>query len=100
MSNKKSITVTILGREYTLRVHPKDEETTREIAALVNKKMRSFRQSHPNQHELTSAIITSLALAEELHSEREKKAQQLSEVNQELADLSETLASTLAADSS
>ncbi len=64
----KSIRVRILGREYALRVRPGDEALTRDVAAYVDGKMQAFQQAHPGQSELTAAVITALAIAEELYS--------------------------------
>lgn len=73
-SETKSIRVQIMGREYALRVHEEDEAFTREIASFVNARMEQFREAHPEQAELTTAVITALALAEELHTQEEEQA--------------------------
>ena len=65
---EKPIRVEILGREYSLRVRPEDEELTLDIASYVDEKMQAFKEAHPGQSELTTAIITALAIAEELYS--------------------------------
>ena len=58
---EKSIRVNILGREYSLRVNEQDVDHTLEIATYLDTKMRAFREAHPNQHEVTTAVITGLA---------------------------------------
>lgn len=63
-----AVRIRILDREYTLRVREGDEEATQEWARYVDDKMRAFKAAHPHQSELTTAIITALALAEELHA--------------------------------
>lgn len=65
---EKSIRVRVLGREYALRVHPGDEDLTRDVAAYVDAKMQAFQQAHPGQSELTAAVITALAITEELYT--------------------------------
>lgn len=67
----KSIRVRILGREYPLRIREGDEAMTRHMARYVNAKMEAFKQAHPEQSELTTAVITALGLAEELYEARE-----------------------------
>ncbi len=67
----KSLSIHLLGREYRLLVREEDVDVTREIAAYVDAKMTAFRRAHPEQPELTAAVITALALAEELYSARE-----------------------------
>ena len=62
----KSIRVQILGREYALRVQEGDEAHTRRIASSLDARMRQFNEAHPEQAELTTAVMTALTLAEEL----------------------------------
>ncbi|CAM3311082.1 cell division protein ZapA [Rhodothermus bifroesti] len=64
---EKSIRVTIMGRDYPLRIRPEDEELMRQLAASIDEKMRAFRAAHPDQPELTAAVIVALSLAEALH---------------------------------
>jgi len=92
----KSIRVHILGREYALRVRDEDEAHTREMAAFVNRRMRSFKSAHPEQAELTTAIITALALADELHQVRDSTSADTEHVTRELNRLADTLASAVA----
>jgi len=96
----KSIRVHILGREYALRVREEDEAFTRKVASFVNTRMEAFRDAHPEQAELTTAVITALALAEELHELRDDVEGERSLVNDELDQLTGRLASVLEADSS
>ncbi len=67
---QKTIRVSLLGREYTLRVKEENEGLTRELAQYVDGKLRAFREAHPEQSETTAAIITALAVAEELFLQR------------------------------
>ena len=67
---EKLIRVRVLGREYPLRVRIEDEANTRAFAAYVDMKMKAFRRDHPEQTETTTAVITALALAEELFAAR------------------------------
>ena len=90
-SNTKSIRVHILGREYALRVHEDDEAFTREMASFVNARMEQFRDAHPEQAELTTAVITALALAEELHTAREEQTEGTEALNDELDQLADQL---------
>jgi len=90
-SNTKSIRVHILGREYALRVHEDDEAFTREMASFVNARMEQFRDAHPEQAELTTAVITALALAEELHTAKEEQNEGTEALNDELDRLADQL---------
>ncbi|WP_072714329.1 cell division protein ZapA [Rhodothermus profundi] len=71
MAPEKSIQVTIMGRSYPLRVRPEDEALMYQLAATVDEKMRAFREAHPEQSELTAAVIVALSLAEALYEARE-----------------------------
>jgi cell division protein ZapA len=62
----KSIRVTLMSREYALRVHEDDEAHTRAVAHELNAQMEAFREAHPDQAELTTAIIIALGLADKL----------------------------------
>lgn len=88
---QKPIRVHILNREYTLRVAESDVNLTREIAAELDERMQAFRKDHPTQPEITAAVITALALAQDLHSTRE----QLEELQSDLEEESTTLVQQL-----
>lgn len=83
----KSIRVNIMGREYGLRVQEGDEAHTRRIASSVNQRMKKFTEAHPEQSELTTAVMTALSLAEELFLQRDEYEDGTAALNQELEDL-------------
>jgi cell division protein ZapA len=91
----KSIRVRILGRDYPLRVRDGDETLTRDIAAYVNDKMEAFRQAHPEQSDLTTAVITALAIAEELYATWEDEDHARVDLAEQLDALSDTLDAAL-----
>lgn len=95
----KTIRVQILGREYALRVREEDEAHTREIAQFVNERMRTFQESHPEQGELTAAVITALTLAEELYDERQMQNATCNALSGEINTLAETLRAAIEPDS-
>jgi cell division protein ZapA len=97
-SATKSIRVHVLGREYALRVDEEDEAFTREVASFVNARMEQFRDEHPEQAELTTAVITALALAEELHTLQEEQAGGTKAVNKELDRLADQLETAIEED--
>ncbi|BBM68797.1 cell division protein ZapA [Rhodothermus marinus] len=84
MALEKSIQISILGRRYPLRVRAEDEALMYRLAAMVEEKMRAFREAHPEQSELTAAVIVALSLAEALH-----------EAQKALRELDETLYETI-----
>ena len=91
----KSIRVSILGRDYALRVSEDDEQQTRRIADYVDQKMQAFQNAHPEQAELTTAVITALALAEELHDLQTNHADEQHRIDGELDALADRLADAL-----
>ena len=62
----RSLRVRVLDKEYPLRVAPGEEEATFRIAKGVDERMRAIRRAIPYQPELTVAVMTALALAEEV----------------------------------
>jgi cell division protein ZapA len=93
----KSIRVRILGRDYPLIVREQDEAITREMASYVDGKMHAFKQAHPEQSDLVTAIITALALTEELYRTRETEHEALHHLDTELDALDRHLAQALGA---
>jgi cell division protein ZapA len=94
---EKSIRVRVLGRDYPLRVREEDEAAMRETAAYVDAKMHAFKTTYPEQPELVTAVVTALALAEELYSTREKQKSTLRRLDDELSALDRQLAEALPA---
>ncbi len=92
---EKSISVRVMGRDYTLRVNEEDEQMTREIAAYVDDKMTAFRSAFPKQPEVTTAVIAALAIAEELYSSRDRQDRIIEETDLEVNELAEKLSSIL-----
>jgi cell division protein ZapA len=84
-----------MGREYGLRVQEDAIDETRRIASVVDQRMKQFRKAHPEQAELTTAVMTALAFAEELHEEREDHEQGTEAVTDALGRLSNRLEAAL-----
>lgn len=91
----KPIRVRILGRDYALRVREEDEAATRKVAAFVDERMTAFMKAHPEQPELTTAIISALTIAEELFTLTEKHEKLVRALDEELVYLDAKLADTL-----
>lgn len=88
---EKSIRVRILGREYGLFVEEDDEKMTAEVASYLDAKMRSFRDSHPDQQDVTTAVIAGLAVTEEMFIERARTNEEIDLIGTELDALSDQL---------
>ena len=55
---EKPIRVSLLGRDYVLRVREQDEALTRSMVAYVTAKVKAFQEAHPDQSDHTTAVIT------------------------------------------
>ncbi len=95
---EKSISVRVMGREYTLRVNAQDEAMTKEIAAYVDDKMTAFRTAFPKQPEITTAVIAALSIAEELHTARDQQDKIIADTDDELLALTDKLSFVLDAE--
>jgi len=95
---EKSIRVRILGRDYPLLVREDDETLTREMAGYVDAKMKSFKKAHPEQSDLVAAVVTALALAEDLFTASEQERALLHVLEDDLAALDRQLAQALPAE--
>ena len=92
----KPIRLSILGKEYTLRVDEELEGQTREMAAYLNEQLHAFKSAHPEQSDLTAAVITALAVTEKLFNERNAPGSTATEMNAELDRLERKLSAALA----
>ncbi len=97
MSQLIPIKIRLLGKDYTLRVTKDDELATLEMASYLNAKLKAFKDAHPEQSDLTAAVITGLALTEELFIERSSALDPGEHVNGVLTDLEKKLSKALLA---
>ena len=91
------VRISLLGKEYTLRVAEGKEEATEEMAAYLDEKLQAFKSAHPEQSDLTAAVITALAVAEDLFIERASNRDPGAEVNSVLEELEKSLSAALVA---
>jgi cell division protein ZapA len=92
---EKSVRVRILGREYGLRVQEDDEQLTQEIAEYLDGKMRLFRDAHPEQQDITTAVIAGLAVTEELFTHHNRLSSDSDDLDRRLDELSARLEEVL-----
>ena len=93
----RSIRVRILGRDYPLRVRrPEDEAAMRQMAAAVDERMQAFKKQYPEQPDLVAAVVTALALAEELSLLRDATEADAAALDDALSALDRRLATALA----
>ncbi|MEX0944922.1 MAG: cell division protein ZapA [Balneolaceae bacterium] len=94
MNNMQAIKVTILGKQIPLKVHDKEVENTKRIAAYVDEKFRQFRNQFSNQPDSTIMILACLSITEELFETRaklieseEQESKVMDEINFEVTKL-------------
>lgn len=90
----RSIKVTILGKQYPLKVNESEVENMQQIAEFVDEKFRLYRRELNKQPESTIMALGALSIAEELFELRRKlqnsgpdKNEVYGEVNQQLEQL-------------
>lgn len=66
----KSIKVTILGKQYPLKVDETEEEAMKRIAQYVDEKFRQYKKELNKQPDTTIMTLAALSIAEELFEER------------------------------
>jgi len=79
----KSVKVTILGKQYPLKIEDSEEETIQRIAHYVDDKFRQYKKELNKQPDTTVMSLAALAIAEELFEER-KQNRQLSQQEQKV----------------
>jgi cell division protein ZapA len=68
----KSIKITILGKQYPLKVEDSEEETMMRISQYVDEKFRQYKKELNKQPETTVMVLAALSIAEELFEERRR----------------------------
>lgn len=94
----KSIKITILGKQYPLKVEDSEVEAMQRISQYVDEKFRQYKKELHKQPETTVMVLAALSIAEELFEERRRNrelSQQddkiLKEVNQSIEKLIEDI---------
>jgi cell division protein ZapA len=67
----KSIKLTIMGRQFPLKVDEKNEKQMYEIATFVDNRIRTYKKELSNQAEPVIMILACLSIAEELFRAKE-----------------------------
>jgi cell division protein ZapA len=89
----KSIKVTILGRQYPLKVNEEDVDLMHEIAAYVDERFRTFKKELINQNDTTIMVLACLSIAEDYYLAKntnnngKHSGKVLSDFNSSLAEL-------------
>ena len=68
----KSLKVSILGKQYTLRGEDHEEDNMLKICRYVDEKFQEYRQQLIKQPESTVMVLAALSIAEELFELRQQ----------------------------
>ncbi|MBK6898236.1 MAG: cell division protein ZapA [bacterium] len=81
MTDPRSVTVSIYGRDYTLKGEA-EPAYVQKVAALVDQKMREIADQSALASTSKVAILVAVNLADELLRERQKHQQALSQLDE------------------
>lgn len=93
--------MTILGKQYPLKVNESEVQAMQQIARFVDEKFRLYRNELIKQPESTVMVLAALSIAEELFEVRmkqqvlERKLQSQPKNEEELEEVSQALESLL-----
>jgi len=87
----KSIKVTILGKQYPLKVEDSEEETMKRIAQYVDEKFRQYKKELKKQPDTTVMTLAALSIAEELFEERKRNRELNQQEDKVLQDVNTSL---------
>lgn len=87
----KSVKVTILGKQFPLKVEDSEEQTIKRIAHYVDDKFRQYKKELNKQPDTTVMSLAALAIAEELFEERKHNQELEQQDGKIMNDVNETL---------
>src|SRR5699024_12466425 len=96
----KSIKVTILGKQFPLKVEGDEEQAMKRIAHFVGDKFRQYKKELNKQPDTTVVSLAALAIAEGLVEERKKNKELNRQEEKVMNGVHEWLEECLAAESS
>lgn len=87
----KSIKITILGKQYPLKVEESEEEAMKRIAGYVDDKFRQYKKELNKQPDTTIMTLAALSIAEELFEERKRNRELNQQEDKTLKNVNESL---------
>lgn len=87
----KSIKVTILGKQYPLKVEDSEEEAMKRIAQFVDDKFRQYKKELNKQPDTTIMTLAALSIAEELFEERKQNRELSKQEDKVLQNVNKSL---------
>lgn len=91
----KSIKITILGKQYPLKVEDSEVETMMRISQYVDEKFRQYKKELNKQPETTVMVLAALSIAEELFEERRRNRELSQQDDKVLQGVNKSLESLL-----
>ena len=91
-----SLTVTLGGRPYPLRVVPEDEEPIRRIAKELNDKLTDFQETYPGRDKQDCLAMLLLIYAVDLYKVKDGGAEIDPKIGRSLTQLESTLKAAIA----
>lgn len=87
----KSIKVSILGKEYPLKVDETEEEAMKRISQYVDEKFRQYKKELNKQPDTTIMTLAALSIAEELFEERKRNRELSQQEDKVLQNVNKSL---------
>lgn len=87
----KSIKITILGKQYPLKIEESEEEAMKRIAQYVDEKFRQYKKELSKQPETTVMVLAALSIAEELFEERKRNRELSQQDDQVLQNVNKSI---------
>ena len=85
MAKEQHVTVTIMGRNYTLRAE-EDPQYVRMLAAYVDDKLQEIAKVSPRMSTTRLAILAAINIADEYHKAEQGAGRNLDEESDETLD--------------
>jgi len=95
MLEKRSLTISVFGRQFPARVDSEEAAVIEEAARVINAKVKAFKAEYKTQDDLDIAIMCCLDIMTEYLSHKVQTQQQSEAILTELSRLEEKLDATL-----
>jgi len=87
----KSVKITILGKQYPLKVEESEVEAMMRISRYVDEKFRQYKKELSKQPETTVMVLAALSIAEELFEERRRNRELSQQDDKTLQDVNKSI---------
>lgn len=87
----KSVKVTILGKQYPLKVEDSEVEAMMRISQYVDEKFRQYKKELNKQPDTTVMVLAALSIAEELFEERKRNRELSQQEDKVLQNVNKSL---------